>query len=214
MISFLQFKYDGELAYIVITIVNILVYSSVFVCNWKSLKGFKKKDNDIEEVTHIISIVINHIMMFIGFLAIYVTDSEPWHYAIIIALSGACFIGTNNLLRKYKDTKWIGFYVGIKATIYLNTIFYSFEYLSEHSYFSSITSLALAVVAILIGFKLQTKSLRVYGLALSMLSIFKLLLIDIQYDNSIGRVLSFIFAGILCFGINYVYNMASKKINK
>jgi len=214
MFALLDFSYSSELSYVVITLLNILAYSSIFVCDWKSLNGFSQNENKKEIATNIICNLMNYLLTFIGFVLIYTTNSELWHYTIIIALTCACFIGSYRLLQKFKDTKWIGFYIGIKSTIYINAIFYSFSFLSANSYLSSISSLALAVIAIIIGFNLEVKSLRVFGLVLSMLSIFKLLLIDIQYDNSIGRVISFILAGLLCFGINFVYNVASKKIKK
>lgn len=214
MFGLLDFDYSSTLSYIIVTLINVIAFSTIFVCNWKTLNGISKKDNDVEKLTNMVCNIMNHLLMFIGFISIYLIDNGGWHFATIIALTFACFIGSYNLLEKFKDTKWVGFYIGIKSTIYINVIFYSFTFLTENAYLSSICSLALAVIAIVVGFKLEVKSLRIYGLILSMLSIFKLLLIDIQYDNSIGRVLSFIMAGILCFGINFVYNIASKKVTR
>jgi hypothetical protein len=36
-------------------------------------------------------------------------------------------------------------------------------------------------------------------------------MIDMAYENSIGQVLSFFISGILCLGINAMYNMLDKK---
>ena len=47
-----------------------------------------------------------------------------------------------------------------------------------------------------------------------MISIFKLIMVDINYDNTLGNALSFLASGVLCFAINMIYNYIDKKINE
>ena len=56
------------------------------------------------------------------------------------------------------------------------------------------------------------KGLRIYGLWLSMIFVFKLILIDMSYDEPIAKALGFMVAGIICFAISALYNYAEGKI--
>ena len=71
-----------------------------------------------------------------------------------------------------------------------------------------------SITCILIGFGLQVKQLRIYGLTLSMLAIAKLLLFDISYKDSIAKIVSFFLCGLLCFLINFIYSIVTKKYEK
>ena len=61
------------------------------------------------------------------------------------------------------------------------------------------------------GFGIRVKSLRIYGLVLSMVSVFKLLLIDIAYGGLLQLAAVFFVSGLLCFAISMIYNMIDKK---
>lgn len=82
------------------------------------------------------------------------------------------------------------------------------EYLQNYDlgYLYSLIGIIIAIVCIVVGFLLSHKYFRIYGLALSLICVLKLVLIDISYDNSIERVISFIIGGFLCFGIVFIYN--------
>ena len=47
-----------------------------------------------------------------------------------------------------------------------------------------------------------------------MISIFKLIMIDINYENTLGNALSFLGSGLLCFIISMIYNYIDKKFNE
>ena len=78
----------------------------------------------------------------------------------------------------------------------------------------SIACLLLAIASIIIGFAGDYKSIRIYGLVLSMISIFKLIMIDISYANTLGHALSFFVSGVLCFVISLIYNLIDKKMQE
>ena len=71
--------------------------------------------------------------------------------------------------------------------------------------------LVLAILFILAGFPLRLAPLRIYGLCLAMLAVIKLMMIDVEHDNSMETVLCFLGAGILCFAINFIYNHVKKR---
>ena len=45
-----------------------------------------------------------------------------------------------------------------------------------------------------------------------MLSIFKLLMVDAHYENTLGNAISFFVSGVLCFAISMIYNYLDKKM--
>ena len=130
--------------------------------------------------------------MFIAFVILY-----------IVIFS----INTKSLL---KIDNRFGAYIGIKYTVLLLLILNS---LNATNYIFSISCLIISVISIICGFMLQNKSIRLYGLILSMISIAKLILIDITYDNTLMRAVSFLICGLLCFGISLIYNYIDKKQN-
>lgn len=82
------------------------------------------------------------------------------------------------------------------------------------NYIVSVACLLLAIVNIAAGFWGSYKSLRIFGLVLSMVSIFKLIMVDINHTNTLGNALSFFASGVLCFVINLIYNLIDKKMQK
>jgi uncharacterized membrane protein len=104
-----------------------------------------------------------------------------------------------------------GMYVGLKFTVLMIAILKSF---SAESYIVSVACLIFAIVCIVIGFMAQYKALRIFGLILSMVSIFKLIMVDINYDNTLGNALSFFVSGILCFVISLIYNFIDGKVKQ
>ena len=75
----------------------------------------------------------------------------------------------------------------------------------------SLTCLSAAVACIVLGFRIRIKPVRTYGLILIILSVLKMVTLDIASSDSIVRVGAFIGGGLLCFGISWVYNRAEKK---
>ena len=86
--------------------------------------------------------------------------------------------------------------------------------LNAVNYVVSITFLLLAILFILIGFIGEYKYIRIYGLVLTMISIFKLVMLDIKYENTLGNAISFFVSGVLCFAISMIYNYLDKKIGE
>ena len=56
--------------------------------------------------------------------------------------------------------------------------------------------------------------IRVFGLVLVMISICKLILLDISYDQLFLRAVSFLFCGALCLGISFFYHYMMQKYRK
>lgn len=154
--------------------------------------------------------IINMLVMIGGIIRINYGYEGILHLVIIITTLIAFMVNAKNLLDRY-DNRFSGIYVGLKFTILMIVILESFH---SVNYVISIACFVLAILSIIIGFVGQYKSLRVFGLILSMVSIFKLIMVDINYTNTLGNALSFFVSGILCFVISLIYNLIDKRIQK
>ena len=45
-----------------------------------------------------------------------------------------------------------------------------------------------------------------------MIAVIKLVLLDISYENNLYRPLGFFIAGVLCFGISFIYSKLEKQV--
>lgn len=190
---------------------------SSFCYDWREKIRFLAIRTDIlyrEESSYILIRVMN--LLFMIFTLIYISLSsgnEFLKFVCVLLTTVQCTIGTKEIMGRAFG-RWSGFYLGIKFTIYLNWILYSYITYSDFAYFGSTLCIVLAILAIILGFKLDLESFRHYGLFLSLISVLKLILIDINYENSMGRVFSFIGGGILCFVIVWIYNHMFKQVKK
>jgi xanthine/uracil permease len=75
----------------------------------------------------------------------------------------------------------------------------------------NIALLVIAIGAIGVGFRLGHKSVRVYGLVLSLLDVVSLVLLNIDYSNSLQLAGGIILCGGLCFVISFIYSKISKR---
>ena len=82
---------------------------------------------------------------------------------------------------------------------------------SAPSLIITIDSLIASIICILLGFAIDKKSFRIYGLVLSLTSVAKLVLIDIAFKGTLSKALSLFVCAILCLGISYIYNIVDKK---
>lgn len=189
---------SDALIFIIIAIFNVAMMKSVFAKNL--ITG--------EYESSIVYKIINSINMIAGLALISTTDNIAFHLLVILVSLAIFMLNTKNLLDRYKNII-AGFYVGLKLTVLIVVILNSFD---AANYIVSVACFIFAIAAIIIGFKADYKSLRIYGLILSMLSIFKLVMIDIHYANTLGNAISFFVSGILCFAISMIYNYIDKKL--
>ena len=126
----------------------------------------------------------------------------------ILASVAAFSINTKEL---FKITPLAGAYIAGKYTLLLIVILNAF---SVPSQIMSIVLLIVAAASVAVGFKINNKSLRLYGLVLSIIAVAKLVLIDISYDNSLIRAFSFLVCGLICFAISIAYNRMERRMIK
>ena len=71
-----------------------------------------------------------------------------------------------------------------------------------------------AFLAIIGGFAIRSRPLRLYGLILTLLAVLKLVLIDTSALATVTRILSFLAGGLICFTISALYTYLEKKLLK
>ena len=113
-----------------------------------------------------------------------------------------------NLMQLIEIKPGLGAYVAAKYTVLAGIVMHAFEAVS---YIYSIVFLLIAIASVVAGFKVGNKSIRLYGLVLSMLSVFKLIMFDVSYSSTLTRAISFLVSGLICFGISLVYNRIDKQ---
>ena len=101
-------------------------------------------------------------------------------------------------------------YIGVKYTLFMIIAFASF---ARWGYLMSISCLIVAIVCIGVGFINNSKALRIYGLVVSLISLIKLVLIDIYYSSTALRAFSFLICGLICFAISIIYTLLEKRVN-
>ena len=137
----------------------------------------------------------------------YLYDSV-WQIPLILITVLIFMVNSKRLLQE--DVR-AGYYVALKYTVLMVCILTSY---SVANYFISICLLLFAILSIIIGFYKNTVTFRLYGLILSMVSVFKLIMIDIKYDSTLENAVSFFVSGILCFIISFLYNKIDHSLKK
>ncbi len=148
---------------------------------------------------------INGVLMFEGCLFLY---DSVWQIPLILVTVLLFTVNSGKLLQKDIRT---GYYVAFKYTALMVCILNSYD---AANYFISICLLLFSILSIIIGFYKNTITFRLYGLILSMVSVFKLIMIDIKYDSTLENAVSFFVSGILCFIISFLYNKIDHSFKK
>lgn len=193
--------WSGLCTYIVVVTYNIFMMKGMLTGNLKT------GNQDISALYHI----TNLGLMLVGLsFAGDSYESAVIHILWIMVTLVTFLVNSKNYLDK-RDSMAAGIYVGVKLAVFMVVVLNSFEAVN---YVISISCLLFAIASIIIGFAGEYKSLRIFGLVLSMISIFKLIMVDISYENTLGNALSFFVSGILCFVISLIYNYIDKKMQE
>ena len=100
---------------------------------------------------------------------------------------------------------------GIKFTFYTFGTLELCTGFTEQQFIVSVVLMVLASACIAFGFWKELKALRIYGLALVMSSVAKMVILDVWNQDSMVRVLSLIGGALICFGISAVYTKIEQR---
>ena len=193
---------DSDLGAVLI----LFVIGTINACMMKTPYGKSWITYDEELSSRITGYVINAILMLLSLIFMNEVKSEIAHAVIVLGAIALFFL---NVIRFMKSKKSVWeVYVGVKFMVLVIAILGSYH---SPQYVISIAIFIVAIIVILLGFKINVKSIRIYGLVVSMICVVKLVMVDITYSNTMGHALSFFVSGVLCFVISALYNIADKR---
>lgn len=180
----------------------------VHVISMKTFLPLDLSTSKKEDTGEWFAYIVNLLFMFVGTCALR-QDYEIGLHLLLMLTSIILFsANAKNLLQRERKERW-GVYVGIKFTFLLIVILQSFDAASA---IISILVFLLAILCIAVGFVIRIPSVRIYGLVVSIVSVIKLVMVDIQAENTVGHAVSFFVCGLLCFAISMIYTFVEKKI--
>lgn len=196
--------FDICVSFAMLAVVSVLMNTKLYHIDYNTGETEKGSKN--------IGYIANAIMIAAGLSYLFDTSmtSEVYQVAVIalISLVLVC-MNTTKLFEQELPEMPVGFYIGLKFSVWIYAILYRLE---AASFVVSIVGILFAITCIVLGFVLKQKSFRLYGLIVSMISVVKLILFDISYDSNILRPVGFFIAGILCFAISFIYSKLEKSI--
>lgn len=211
--NFNEYNVTAFIVFTILSLLSIFINSALFRMNYETMEE--------EITTTVISYLYNAIILIWG-LILTLSHTRSYYFsesfslsssavaAIIIALTiMLSLLNVKHLYNSNKSKTFIGIYTCTKLLIVLLAILYRLETVSL---VVSLATLIFAVLCIAFGFKINVKSFRLYGLTLTLILVLKLILYDISYDSAILRPLGFLGAGLLCYGVSWLYSKLEKQI--
>ncbi len=193
-----------------------LLLTILVVCNCAAFySGFRKQLSDtklMDSTANLLVRVVHNVLWLWGIALLHsgAMEDHPflciWMVLLTLYLCGS---GMYEQYKTYNNKPGLGVYFGLRITLYMIAVITAFD--SVEGYLISCILLILAILFVLTGFPLRLAPLRIYGLCLAMFAVVKLLMIDVEHDNSMETVLCFLGAGVLCFAINFIYNYVKKR---
>lgn len=176
---------------------------SVYGCSRYFTYSFVEKD-ELENNVLTVTAIVNGILMFFGSILMYDKDQTGVLGFLVLAATAAIYmVNIKTSYVRFGDVMYVGFYNGFKLSLFVLLALKAYELSGP---IISIAWIVLAILIIAVGFRMEFKYLRVYGLGLTMFAICKLLIFDIDYGNPAVRAFSCMLSGVLCFVINLIYH--------
>lgn len=158
-------------------------------------------------------IVVMVVQGFLFFNCLYAIESEMW-YIVTLGIVGSLLVASYSLLYTFKtrgNDKKLMVWQFVKFSLYCWTVL---NLLESPGILVNITLLLIAIAAVIVGFKLNQKSVRIYGLVLSLLDVVCLILFNVDYSDSLKLAGGIVLCGVLCFVISFIYSRISKAAQK
>lgn len=205
--------------------IEYVIFSSISIYLNTKLFYTNPKTKEPETLYSILGYIMNGFMLIISLILVgsrnYVTAIyldgvrhviiDRVGTFIIVFLFTAAIASINvkrTIDRKHAFPMLAGCYTGLKFTAILWIVLARFNTIS---FIVTIFLFLFAIACIAIGLSIKYKPFRVYGLVLSLFSVIKITLFDISYDSIILKPVALLIAGLLCFGVSWIYTMLEKK---
>ncbi|MDV3429565.1 MAG: DUF2339 domain-containing protein, partial [Bacillota bacterium] len=199
-----KLKYHTVILLLLLTSLNILLY----------LVRYDRNDGKGSALCRVM--FVNELILLAfnaGFIAFAYKDSAATVlYMLLSVISfGFSFIRINEVIDG-GDNNMAGILTGVKLTVLVLATVYGNTSWFDQAYCFSIVCMLTALTCIILGFAWRVKSLRLYGLVITLVCVLKLVTYDVTNLNTLMRVIALIGGGVICFIISAIYNYTSKKI--
>ena len=183
----------------------------IVICNIAVSGYYNFIKNDENKVSVVLTEIMESLLIFILSIVVIFTkeDAPVSSFLLSSALIPLALIRIRSVIESKNG--FMSVWYGLKFTFYVFMTTETFMHLSDQQFILSLFFMVLASVCIIFGFRKELKPLRIYGLALIMTSVFKMVVIDVWDQNSLIRVASLIVGGIICFAISAAYSKFEKK---
>lgn len=152
------------------------------------------------------------LMVIQGFVLInclVAVDSRYW-YVALLGVAASLLILSHSLWYSYKTSgsdRKLMVWQFVKFSLYCALVL---TILDSPSILLNISLLLIAIGAVILGFRLGHKAVRVYGLVLSLVDVVCLVLFNIDFSDSLQLAGGIVLCGALCFVISFIYSRISK----
>ena len=188
--------------------VNAVFYALMAVVNTGYLHLVTRDRERIMKVTGR-GVAVMALQVYLFFANMSGVGSARWLVSLL-GVASSLLILSHSLWYTYKTkgrNRGLMVWQFVKFSLYCAAVL---TLLDSPSILINIALLLIAVGAVGVGFRLGHKSVRVYGLALSLLDVVSLVLFNIDYSDSLQLAGGIILCGGLCFVISFIYSRISK----
>jgi hypothetical protein len=194
-----------QLSYIMRVILNFVL----IVLNFYYYHTVRKKSEKLDGYT----IAVMVVQGFSLFACLWNIAFKFW-LTSLLGVVGSLMILSHSLpqsFSKESKNKDLMLWQFIKFTLYCFTVP---QLLNWHGVVAHVLLLVIAICAVWLGFRMNRKSIRIYGLVLALVDVVALVLCEIDYSSSIQLSLGVIVCGLLCFGISFLYSRLAQSANE
>ncbi|SHO42957.1 DUF2157 domain-containing protein [Anaerocolumna xylanovorans] len=205
---------DNAAGYFLAVLAVIALVKVGYFKNWENeqFKFWGTNDSlENDKKMHRLVCLLTTILYFYGLSEIAAADRTFLRLIFTLAVTAVALMQSKIILSDNSRYKQLtGIWIVLKYLILTWTILWAFLDTEIASVVYSIVGLIVAIGSISVGFKLKIKSIRQYGLVLTILMVAKFIFVDLNQENSITRVFALIIGGSLCFLISFIYNKLSQ----
>ena len=202
----IDLDYSSEILLIILNILSILTVVLKYAKNSGVIKGLT------HTVENIILSVDFFTLLAVGFTGKSFTATEEILYIIISLVSIGLVFARIIEYYKSKQKEALFLFFGIKATLLLLVSIHACTNVFNEQFTFSLVCMLIALLFIVTGFIIKIKSIRLYGLIVTLICVLKLAVIDISGEETIFRILALIGGGVICFAISALYSYMNKRL--
>lgn len=210
--EFVYYRTSWFICFVVLALLSLFFNTSLYRRDYQT-QTEEKSTTMFSYLYNAVLLVTGVLMTLFYFRSFEITEnfrfSESVVGAIIVILT--LILSSWNIKHLYSanvSKNFFGIYTGAKLLVVLLAVLARLETVSL---LVSLVCLVFTASCIAAGFKIGNKSLRLFGLSVTLIFVLKLILFDITYSSDYVRPLSFLGAGIVCFLISWFYSKLEKK---